>query len=645
MPLSREFAASFGRLAANHLWQGFAAVAVLLALALKANHARARYWLWLAASVKFLVPFSVLAGIGASLGRWFVPATPAVRVPVVMQQIVQPFAPVQDTPLPAAASAQVTAGLLPVLLLALWFCGFVAALLYGWVRWRRVAAAVRSSIPLAAGRELEALWKVGQAVRLRKALRLVSSIAKLEPGVFGIFRPILWLPAGIGDCLDDAELEAILAHELCHIRRRDNLLSAIHMLVEALFWFHPLVWWLGARLEEQRERACDEEVVRMGSDPQIYAESILKVCEFYLASPVAWAAGVSGGELKKRIEGIMENRFTRKLSFGKRMLLALAAVLAAAIAMAAMVAISTISAPRSHAQSQAGGSAAQTKPVEPSEPRRFEVVSIKPSPGVVAMIAAGGTPHSIIDPSRVDIAPASMEWMIETAFRVQRYQVSGPDWLPNTTFSIVAKIPDGATKDQLPEMFRTLLVERFGLVAHRASKEQAAYALAVGKDGPRLKETAPDADLSDDPSQTAFGKRNPMYVSRGLDGLRVYSVVNGRMTLEAEKITLAELAFRLMPYVDAPVVDMTGLKGFYQVALDVPGGPNGQPYVRGGRGARGMTGDGGAGEATRPADEASEPSSVSIFASVQKLGLALERRRVSVERIVVDNLEKVPTEN
>ena len=128
-----EFAASFGRLAANHLWQstGFAAVAVLLALALRANHARARYWLWLAASVKFLVPFSVLAGIGASLGRWFVPATPISRLPLVMQQIVQPFAPVQDSPLPAAASAPVTANLLPALLLVFWFCGFVAVLLYG----------------------------------------------------------------------------------------------------------------------------------------------------------------------------------------------------------------------------------------------------------------------------------------------------------------------------------------------------------------------------------------------------------------------------------------------------------------------------------------------------------------------------------
>ena len=63
----------------------------------------------------------------------------------------------------------------------------------------------------------------------------------------------------------------------------------LHMLVEALFWFHPLVWWLGARLVDERERACDEEVLRLGSDPQIYAESILKICEFYLESPLLCA--------------------------------------------------------------------------------------------------------------------------------------------------------------------------------------------------------------------------------------------------------------------------------------------------------------------------------------------------------------------
>jgi uncharacterized protein (TIGR03435 family) len=166
-----EFAASFGRLAANHLWQstGFAAVAVLLALALRANHARARYWLWLAASVKFLVPFSVLAAIGSSLGRWFAPATPVARLPFGMEQIVQPFAPFQDAAVPGAASAPSTTGLLPALLLVLWFCGFVAVLLYGGVRWRRVAAAVCASTPLMEGRELEAWGRLAARQPARRS--------------------------------------------------------------------------------------------------------------------------------------------------------------------------------------------------------------------------------------------------------------------------------------------------------------------------------------------------------------------------------------------------------------------------------------------------------------------------------------------
>ena len=154
---TQEIAASFGRLAANHLWQstGFAAVAVLLALALRANHARARYSMWLVASVKFLVPFAVLAAVGRTLGRSFVPAAPVSRVSFVMEQVVQPFAPMQDAGLPVAASAPAPS-LLPGLLLALWLCGFAAVLLYGWLRWRRVAAAVGSSKPLIEGREVEA---------------------------------------------------------------------------------------------------------------------------------------------------------------------------------------------------------------------------------------------------------------------------------------------------------------------------------------------------------------------------------------------------------------------------------------------------------------------------------------------------------
>src|ERR1017187_6645781 len=113
-----EFAASLGRLAGNHLWQstGFAAVAVLLAFALRANSARARYWLWLSGSVKILAPFSLLAAIGSSLGRWLVPTTPVSRFPSEIEEVVQPFAATKDAVMPTAYVPGSAVTLLPAML-------------------------------------------------------------------------------------------------------------------------------------------------------------------------------------------------------------------------------------------------------------------------------------------------------------------------------------------------------------------------------------------------------------------------------------------------------------------------------------------------------------------------------------------------
>ena len=142
----------------------------------------------------------------------------------------------------------------------------------------------------------------------------------MEPGIFGIFRPVLLWPATISEHLQDSHLRAILAHEVSHVRRRDNLAAAMHMAVEAIFWFHPMVWWLGARLVEERELACDEEVLQLGNPPSIYAESILKTCEFCVESPLACVSGVTGAELKKRIVRIMTPNPAEKLNPGRRLL-------------------------------------------------------------------------------------------------------------------------------------------------------------------------------------------------------------------------------------------------------------------------------------------------------------------------------------
>ena len=135
------------------------------------------------------------------------------------------------------------------------------------------------------------------------------------------------LPDGIQARLNAQEMDAILAHELCHFRRRDNLTAAVHMLVESLFWFHPLVWWLGRRLMNERERACDEAVLAAGNDPRVFAEGILNVCRFTIQAPQACASALSGANLRMRIETILANRTTRRLGRGQKFGLSVIAAL------------------------------------------------------------------------------------------------------------------------------------------------------------------------------------------------------------------------------------------------------------------------------------------------------------------------------
>src|SRR6266550_5074001 len=310
----------------NHLWQStlFAIAAGLFTLFLRKNHARARYWLWLAASVKFLIPLSLLVAIGSHLPWPRGSAGMHAGLYVAMEQVSQPFTPSTMpviSPLTPSTVSQSVAHLLPALFVAAWLCGFVMVLCVWCVRWSRISRAIREAVPLREGREVEALRRIECITGMQQRIELLLLRASLEPGIFGIAQPVLVWPEGISERLDDAHLEAILSHELWHVRRRDNLAATMHMVVEAIFWFHPLVWWLEARLMEERERACDEEVLESGSDRQVYAESILKICEFCVGSPLAFVSGVTGADLKKRIARIMIGGFVRRLDFSRKLLL------------------------------------------------------------------------------------------------------------------------------------------------------------------------------------------------------------------------------------------------------------------------------------------------------------------------------------
>ena len=511
----------------QHLLQStfFAGLAGLAALALRNNAARVRHWLWLAASIKFLIPFSFLVGLGSKV-QWRSAAPP--ELSRVMENVSRSLTMPEVHFAMAEASPGVNWAMIGG---AIWICGCIVVLMRWFVRWLRVRATVRTASPMTIGADIE----------------VMSTRAVMEPGVFGILEPVLLLPEGIAERLSAEQLDAIVAHELCHVRRLDNLAAAIHMVVEALFWFHPLVWWIGARLVEERERACDEEVLRLGNEPEVYAEGILKVCRLYLESPLECVAGVTGSDLKKRVESIMTHRGARELDFAKKVLLAVAGI----ASIAAPVVVGIWNAPPVHAQTK--------------ERLAFEVASVKQT--------APGTPENGVG---LDFAPGGrmtarnvpLFGLIAMAYNVpfNGPRLSGlPEEMANKRYDIDARaeagaIPMGmsqvARSEKMRLMLQTLLADRFKLKVQVDKKVLPVYVVVIGKNGPKLKPAKveePDcADGPDDKKVQCHGFMGGM--GRGL---------------HASAITIEDLASAISNWTDRPVVDRTGLKGLYE--LDTEG--------------------------------------------------------------------------
>jgi uncharacterized protein (TIGR03435 family) len=222
----------------------------------------------------------------------------------------------------------------------------------------------------------------------------------------------------------------------------------------------------------------------------------------------------------------------------------------------------------------------------------FEVASIRPSPP-----AADGRVNGqvIRSPGRASYSYVSIQNLLAQAYRIKNFQISGPAWLDSEHFDIEAKLPEGATDDQIPAMLQTLLEERFRLAFHRESREMSAYVLLPAKGGPKLK---------------AVNDTQPGGIQTTMGPLRRH--ISG-------KVNMPYLAGLLANMLDRPVVDMTEVEGVYDVDLEW------SPDVEGG----GQLSD--------------VPS---LFPVLQeKLGLRLESRRAPVDICVIDHIERVPTEN
>jgi len=211
-------------------------------------------------------------------------------------------------------------------------------------------------------------------------------------------------------------------------------------------------------------------------------------------------------------------------------------------------------------------------------PPAFEVASIKEAlPLSIEHVQARQFHVGMnINGSRADYGFMSLADLIPYAYRVKRYQLSGPGWMNETRWDILAKIPVGQPADRAPEMMQNFLAERFKLAIHRENREQSVYALVVGRGRLKIKEaTAEEADVGGSLSNVRINNDGRSgVISGGATGtVRVTPGPNGGMQIEMAKITMADLADMLMQYLDRPIVNATELKGNYQVTLDLPTDP------------------------------------------------------------------------
>jgi uncharacterized protein (TIGR03435 family) len=535
--------------------------------------------------------------------RMVVPATLHSRADVLL--------PIEITDGPRSAgisnAARVEA-LLPWIV-SIWSLGVLLLLARagaGWWRVRRLhklALATMSSSWQATGNRL------ASRLGLARVIRIVELPYVDVPLVVGCLRPVVVLPIAALTQLNAAQVEAILAHELAHVRRHDYLVNLMQTLAETLLFYHPAVWWLSARIRDEREHCCDDVAVTVCGDPVSYAAALTEL-EAWRSGELSLAAAATGGSLLNRVRRILRV----ELSDDSRTSSWTIALVVIGLMSGATLQV-----------------VAQT-PTQADATPKFEVASVRANTSgdnkMSSRILPGGRYEAINIPPRL---------MIMNSYGLQEQQLVGaPPWISSERFDIVAKAEgelgppvsrDGPSQTQL--MIRSLLEERFKLKVHREPREVPIYALVLarpdGRLGNGLKVSAVDCETF----MAARRKGGPAPEppkpgERPQCGARV-----GFGELTAGGRPLTELVSLLSATVGRSVVDRTGLTGSYDI--DLRWTPD-RVLQRTGAAAN---------EPIRVNGVEIDPNGPSIFTALQEqLGLKLESERGTVEALVIDSIER-----
>ena len=401
----------------------------------------------------------------------------------------------------------------PTILWAIWICGVTVHALAWSRRWRGMRAALASATPIA----------------VEAPIAVLTTSTRVEPGVFGIFRPVLLLPRA-SPIVSPPHSSAPSCFTNCAMfAPRQSHGSDPH--AESVFWFAPPLWYIRARLIEKRERACDEHVLAQTESPEEYAEGILSVCRFYVATPLLCSSGVTGSDLRRRIDEIVSSRIVRDLNSAKKLLLAGAAV--------AAIGLPIFTGMLSAADSVA-----------------FEVASVKRSKDT------GGRPAmewSVLPGGRLSIKGFQLKAMISTAYHVPIQSVrlsGGPDWIRTEVYDIEATPPKGS----IPEGLSNREVQKKGL---RDASSAAGGSLQT-HDASGKQRTA---GLCDRGRQGRFDSQRAPVEEAGCEAAASRHQIAGGQGrgLHAKAVTISDITNYVENWTDRPMVDKTGLAGLFEV--------------------------------------------------------------------------------
>lgn len=447
---------------------------------------------------------------------------------------------------------------------------------------------------------LKGIYLIGASVLLlRLAIGTIranqlTSARCVVPVAVGFFRPRVILP----ECWTEwpaPQLDAVLTHERAHTRRRDPLVQWLALLNRAVFWFHPLAWWLERRLSALAEDVCDLAVLKRGHDPGDYLRYLLELSRVVQRAGVrvnVTGMAMPGSYLPRRVRRIVAGVGVPRIVPARMAAAACAGAICSAVFAAGTleravkvqlpsippvqihVPASEVSlAPPEPVRTLAQVSVPQGKPASPAQTQgtaeQFEVASVKPSapvlPGqrVYFGPARGGPGTS--DPERITWSYARMVDLLVTAYDVKAYQVNGPGWITSERYDIAVNVPAGATQSQVRTMWQSLLAERFGVRLHHESKEFQVEELVVAKGGQKLKGSViEDPDPGGPPQFDEKGQlSNPgqvITIKPGRNGAVAHAVARAQ--------PLSRLTAMVGNQIGRPVLDKTGLNGKYDFDLE-----------------------------------------------------------------------------